>query len=438
MLLRRFERFCSRALMLSLLFTSYLWSGSFIRPLPFSLAAETARVLPKGIFRARVVTIQTFDIDETINEDGELEPMGNRLNRSVTVDDLIMKDARVGRLVDTLNTLQPGLGDELMAANLSNPVTMSVTTIIPALEYGITNDLSVGIRVPVVRRQLDASLNSDTVDNSAFAAASVGGLSAQLSAALAQFGAQGFDSRMFARQIFTERGYKAPESFDTTEIGDIEMGVKYNFFHNREVYLTGQWGVRAPTGSEASLENIYDQGSGNGAWATAGSLFQEYSPIRRVRLGASQKLTYYFPDTRERAVPLHEQDGLPSLRPEDGQVQDVTRSQGLKFEGELSSTVYFFGDALSFWGAYQYMTKAEDEFDGHTPSGVNLYYDGLSDNTYQMSHALEIGTGYSTVSAYRRKQFAIPGEIQLLYNKVVEGQNVPNLEYVRFDIMAYF
>lgn len=402
------------------------------------LAAETARVLPKGIFRARIVTAQTSRITDTIDNDGNLVPLGNSLNRSVTVESLITTDPAVAQLVQTLNIIEPGLGNSLMAANLSNPVSMDVTTLMPALEYGVTDRLSLGIRLPILRRNVSVGFDSDSINNAAFASASVGGLSPLLTAGLNQFGATSFDSAMFARKIFTEKGYEAPHSFDKTEIGDLELGTKYNFYRTREVYLTTQVGLRAPTGTPSSLTNIYDKGSGDGTWATAGYLFEEYSPIRRLTFGSSQKLTYYFSDTRKRAVPLNSEDGLPSLLPEDGQVQEVTRYQGVKFEGELSTTVYFLDQDMSVWGAYQYMAKGRDEYSSASGAEQNLYYNGLSENSDQLSHAVEVGAGYSTVSAYRRKQFAVPGEVQLLYNTVVAGRNVPPIEYVRLDVMAYF
>jgi hypothetical protein len=401
-----------------------------------SMAAETARVLPKGIFRARVVTVQTSSMNDMVNDNGELEPLGQRLNRTVTVDDVIASDPRVQQLVNTLNTLEAGLGYNLMAANLSNPVEMSYTTVMPALEYGLTNRLSFGIRLPIVRREVDVQFRSDAVNNALYAAGQVGGLSSQLTSALGEFGNQTFDSGMFMRQIFTSRGYDTPESFSRTEIGDLEFGGKYNFYKSDLAHLTTQLGFRAPTGSAPSLTNIYDKGSGNGAWATAVSFFEEIDPIPQVRFAAAQKVTYHFQDTRERAVPLYEQDGLPSLRPQDGQVQDVTRYQGVKFENELSSTVFFAKRAVSVWGAYQYMAKGRDEYTG--PNSDYLYYEGLSDNSDLTSHAVEVGAGYSTIGAYRRKEFAVPGEIQLLYNTVVAGRNVPLLEYTRIDIMAYF
>lgn len=399
-----------------------------------AFAAETAKVLPKGIFRARLVGVQTEQIGESINNDSQLEPFANSLNTTVTVGDLTNKDPRVADLVSALNTIQPGLGNNLMNSNLYSDMSLNVTTILPALEYGMTEKLSLGIRLPVVTRRVDANFSANSINNATYAAAQTGGLSPALTAALAQFGAQSFDTAMFAKTIFTDKGYEAPGSYQKTEIGDLEFGGKYNFFSNSFFYATTQLGARAPTGSTPSMTNIFDKGTGGGAWAIGLSMYQEYFPINRVSFGAMQKVSHYFPDTADRAVPKNAADALPSLLPQDHQVQRVTRSQGDKLETELSTTLHFFNSDLTTWGAYQFMTKGGDNYSG--PG--NLYYDGLAKNSSLLSHSAEIGVGYSTINAYRKKEFSVPGQIELTYNSTLGGRNIAQVNYIRMDMILYF
>ena len=401
---------------------------------PITFAVETAKVLPKGIFRARLISAQSEKISDNVNENGQLEPFANSLNTSVTVKDLANKDPRVVDLVNALNNIESGLGDNLMGSNLYSNMTLNIRTFIPALEYGATDKLSLGVRFPIVTRKVSANFSAESINNAAYAAAQTGSLSPDLTAALQQFSAQSFDTNMYVKSIFTDKGYDAPASFEKTEMGDMELGGKYNFFNNQIFYATTLVGIRAPTGSTPSMTHIFDKGSGGGAWAMALTTYQEYFPTKHISFGASQKWTHYFPDTAKRAVPKDEYDSLPSLLPQDGQVQKVTRTQGEKVEAELSSKLHFRDSDFTAWTAYQFMAKGADSYNG--PG--DLYYQGLSTKSEQMSHSAELGVGYSSVNAFRRKEFAVPLQLELMYNNTLAGKNVARLNYVRLDVLVYF
>ncbi|OFZ15328.1 MAG: hypothetical protein A2Z20_11345 [Bdellovibrionales bacterium RBG_16_40_8] len=398
-------------------------------------AVDAATVLPKGIFRAWFLTAQSEIISQEINSDGKLENYGSRLNRSVTVDDLVLRDPRIGQLVNTLNTIEPGLGSKLMSANLYSDMNLSTTAAITALEYGVNDRLSIGINIPIFRRKVSANFNAISVNNATATGSHIGDISPDLQNALYQFGIESFDRGMFVKSIFTAKGYDAPSSFDKTELGDVVFGGKYNFYKNEHFYSTALLGARAPTGSTPSLTNIYDKGCGSGSWGIAGALYEEYLPKKSISFVAMQKLSYAFSDTRERAVPKNQDDALPSLLAKDGQVQNVTRTQALSFDSELSSTLRLLRDSeLSIWGAYQFSAKGKDQYSG--PG--DLYYAGLENATDNISHNLEIGAGYSTIPAYRRKAFSVPGEIQLVYNSVIDGKNIPYMNYAYMNLMIYF
>lgn len=403
-------------------------SGTFV------MAAETAKVLPKKIFRARVVGVVTESIADKYNDDGMLEGMSMGLNRTVTVKDLAAKDAQVAALVNALNSVQAGLGDQLMTANLYSSFETQQQIWTPALEYGISDRTTIGIRIPVVRRSVRTDFWVDSNNQAYQIAQNLGAINPQINAGLTTFGGTSFGTPFFASKMFTDKGYEVPKDFNKTEMGDIELGAKFNYYKTTNWLASVVGGVRLPTGSSASLTNIFDKGSGTGAWGVGAQFVEAYQPTSWVVLSAMQKMTYSFPDTRERAVPLDENDSLPSVRPEDGQVQNVTRNQTAEIQTELASTFYLWEEAANFWGAYQYGYKGHDRYTG---SG-NLYYAGLSKGTNWQKHSGELGIGYSTIPAFKKAKFPIPGEVQLLYNTVLDGVNVPLSNYVRMDMIMYF
>lgn len=402
-------------------------------PLRQARAVETAAVLPKGIFRARVVGIVTSDINQIYNGDGLLQSTTAGLNRSITVQDFVAKEPKLGQLVNMLNSLQAGLGNSLLNSNIYADMTTHVSTVMPALEYGLTEKWSLGIRAPLVHRTVTSHFRVDSTNNSAAINSQLGALSTDVTAGLYDISSKQFNSQFFYNSLFTQQGY-TPSDFDKAELGDIEYGGKYNFYKDDFWLSSVQIGMRAPTGTTPSLTNPYDQGTGGGEWAVGAQEFEEYRAGKIFSFGTMAKVVYPFQSTRAMAVPNSPIDPLPSLNPQDGQVQNVTKQSGMEFDGELSSTAHFMRNSVSVWSAYQFFTKGPDQYSG--PG--NLYYSGLSQNSDTVKHAAEIGAGYSTIPAFLAKQFEVPLEIQLVYNTTLGGRNIPLVSYGRMDMIVYF
>lgn len=398
-------------------------------------AAETPRVLPKGISRLRLVGIYTADIVDKYNAEGKLEPMTSSLNRSLTIRDFARKEPKLTQLQGALNALESGLGDQLMGANLYSDFQTQQQQYLLAYERGITNQLSVGIRAPIVRTDVRARFSAVGVNNSAYVMNRIGSLSPTLTDGLINAGTKTFNTAFFEQSLFTGKGYEAPHDFNKTEIGDTELGAKYGFLQGEKFFLSGLIGSRIPTGSTPSMTNIFDKGSGTGAWGIAAQATAEYAPVYWLAFGAAQKATYSLNDTRLRAVPKDADDSLPSLKPEDGQVQNVTRSQPILFESELNTQLKMFDQFFQVWTAYQYVSKGENTYSG---PGNNLDYSAMSKDSSIQSGRLELGLGISTINMYRKKRMPIPMEVQGLYNTGLTGTNTPLASYSRVDLIMYF
>jgi hypothetical protein len=405
----------------------------------YALARETAKVLPAGIRRARVVGVQTGEIKDTYNENGDLQGLSHNLNRSVTIGDLAanadpVTQAKLNTLISNLNTFDAGLGTQLSNSNLYSDFRLEQRIYLAAFEYGVTDRLSLGLRLPVVKRTIKNKFDVNTINNAAAINAQLGNMSQAMTDGLFDFGNKQLDTAFFTNTLFTSKGYEAPKDFEKTQVGDLEVGGKYNFYRNETLYLTGLIGARAPTGARASISNPFDKGTSKEAWGLAAQFLQEVQLTRGLSLGGAAKYCYSFSDTRERAVPRNETDSLPSLLAKDGQVQQVTRKTADQIETEVSAGYKLPGEMFGLWGAYQYSKKGQDKFTG--PG--NLYYQGMSKNTEWALHAGEVGVEFSTIPAFRKGSFKVPMEISLLYNTPLKGRNTPMASYARMDLMLYF
>lgn len=398
-------------------------------------AFDDAKVLPPKVFRVKLVNVETNSFGNKFNNQGNAQSYVANLNRTLDTKAIAARDPRLGKLVQLLDTSMPGASENLVSAQINTEFNSSIQSTVPALEYGINENFAIGLRIPIIQRKVNAQFSASGANN-------MGALAAKLpdghpmKPTLTQLGAMPINTQTVAQYIFTNYGYQVPSSFETTELGDIEFGGKYKFYEDvyfRSAILAG---IRAPTGSTGELSNIFDTGSGNGNWAFGVQGFQDFKLTSQLTLGGNAMVHYYLPDTRERAVPKNSLDTLPSLKPEDGQVQQVERQMAPKFDLYTYARLEFWNKRLNTWTGYNYAAKAEDDFTG--PKVDQLAYSELEKNSRFERHNAELGIGYSSLNDFKNGNTKWPMEVTTVYSQTMAGQNVPKLNYVRLDLDIYF
>lgn len=399
-------------------------------------AHETPLLIPKGISRARVVGVLTETIQNKFDSQGDVHGITSNLNRSVTTADFISKQPELGTLVGVLNNLEPGLGQKMLNANLYSNFKVNASIVMPAFEYGISDRLTVGVRLPIVRKSVSHEFTAQSVNNALAIAQGLGGLSPEIQAGLAKVGSLSLNNEFFEQSLFTSKGYLAPRSFETTDIGDLEWGAKFQTLKTNSIQQSMTLGLRAPTGRVGAIDNPFDTGSGNGAWATLLQADQALFLGENFQIGCMGKLTFHFEDERRRAVPKDAFDSLPSLMASDGQVQNVTRRQPVKWDTEVYTGYKLFGQTFEIWTAYLFTAKGKDDFEG--AASDRLYYPGLAVGTDQVLHSWSVGIEFSTIPWFRAKTFAIPMQLYAFYNTPLSGKNVNLGPFGRMDLKFYF
>jgi len=401
-----------------------------------AFAKEEATLLPGGISRARLVGIVTDDIFAKFGDTGAAARITGALNKNITLNDLASGDATVAALVANLNAIDPAIASSAINAKIKSDLKVNAKILVPAYEYGITGSVSFGIRMPIVTTTVSHKFDVTSANNALSAAGDVGAdFSDAVNGGLLGASGREFNTKFFEEKLFTDKGYKRPGNFSSTRVGDLEAGIKFTVHKNEKVNSAILTGMIFPTGTAPSLDNIFDTGTGNGALGWGAQYIQEVYLSKNFQVGAAAKMTFRFNDTRDRAVPLNEDDVFPSLLASAGQVQNVTRSQSPQFEGELSAGYHMLGRAFNVWGSYNILAKAKDDFEG---PGTNLYYEGLSTGTDVSIHSASIGVGYSTIPAFRAKKFPIPAGIDFFVTTPFAGKNATLKPYARMDLKVYF
>src|SRR5690606_34883675 len=81
-------------------------------------AQKTATVLPKGVWRVRMVNVLANPLTQSINSNGEAENLLSALEKRLTPQDLAASSADLATLYNALNSFEEGLGDSLFAVDL--------------------------------------------------------------------------------------------------------------------------------------------------------------------------------------------------------------------------------------------------------------------------------------------------------------------------------
>lgn len=378
------------------------------------------------------------------------------LNKSITTSALVEQFAKapkgsplsqIGTLVKGLNGWAPkavgtketgfkGLGDSIYQVDLKTEAQVNNHIMCFSFEYGLTNRISTGVNLTIVRQKVRASFNA--VEHANFDAARA--MTAQtafpekIDTAVANRPTQ-LD---FQKELFTNRGYQVPSDFNATNVADLETGLKYQF-HRSENFLTSAiFAVRLPvTSRHPDYSNLLDRGVPgltDGQLDFGLMLVNDFVPSRYFTLGTSMLFTYQMQDKLRMPVWV-KGEGLPPNLNDPNSWDTVERKLGNLFDTEISANFFALQRTLTFYGSYQFKYKQKDRYSGSRP---NLDYDHHSLDTEDHAHRYEIGVGYSTVPYVLANRFKLPIDVRLAYNGTIAAKNRVDTAYTRLDLWAYF
>lgn len=386
----------------------------FFLPLDISYA-DNAAVLPKGVSMVSLDGTFYMPIDEQYGPDGDVESAAIDFNGPL--DSTVFHDLT---LVEQGFGMPPGsgsIGDSVVSFEYD------VIMVDLSYQYGLTDKLSVGIRIPYfdVKNDVDARLDTST--------ATVGknpGVPGGV-APLAVPGTEPFTTDDAQDLIVNAYGFDRIETWSDTGIGDIEAGCRYQYLKNDNWRLAFTGGVRFPTGEVNDPDNLVDRGFGDGAWALLLRSNNDYTGIENLVINTSFRYDLYLPDKETLRVPENVDEPITA------NIEEVDRDLGDVVQFEVSGT-YQLKEAWSFSLLYKYAFSLKDRVDGN--QGFN--YESLEDETDWKEHVGVVGLSYSTIPLFQAKKFPVPMVFSLSYRNRFAGENVYKSEYFSLGLTAYF
>lgn len=391
--------------------------------------ADDATVLPQGVARVFVDSRASLPITQRFTASGgttDLAADFNRdLNRAVFAD---------------LGRLEQAFGLPAGSATFGRSVvefTRYTQSITLQAAYGLTDRLSVGVRVPYFTQQVevDAALDART--------ATVG-INPAVPGGVAPLRVPGTrpPTTEDVQAALVRLGFARVEDWRDASFGDSFGGVKYQYYRSDHWRLAVTGSVRVPTGRWDDPNNLVDVSNGFDAWGLGIQFHQDWvwqPPSLARRLGIPTPGTFFLnttvryetilPDTKPFRVCNIHQPVCPDFDPQ------VSRDVGDNIEAEIAGTVGLVLPGLTLTPLYTYSYKFLDTFHGD----LALDYRQLQGETDAETHTLEVRLGYSTALLYATQRFPFPLTVSLRYlDRVAGTNNRVQSRFLGLMIDAYF
>ena len=391
--------------------------------------ADTASVLTKGLFEFKVDNHVYFNTTNKYNRQGNPEPLATNFN------------IRIDGSVFDLSAFVPFTGPDPNLGSTATSFEWELQRHIFQLSYGVTDRLSLGVRIPWVQVKNNVKFS---FDNSG-ANVGVGGTKSAANPCgfiPTAFGGVAADTAA-AQQCLKDLGFKPLRTYQKSGFEDVEVGGRYQFYRSEHFRTAFTGGIRLPTGKVDDEENFADGAFGTGAWGVLLRLNQDFM---RIPEGVMKRLGFPSPGAFIVNTTVRYDLILPSTKrlrvtsfaaPLGGVFADVKRDIGDTVQAEISPSLGVLKGVV-IGGMYQYTHKFKDHHD--CPAAVNgLGTCGdLAIATDFDAHIFVARISFTTLPWVVDGKFPLPIVVALSYRDRFAGNN--NLwvsRYVGFNFTMY-
>lgn len=389
--------------------------------------ADSAQVMPKGVVSVILDGKYYFPIEKKFDNDGKKEAIAADYNANFNSTFF----PSLGQ-VESFFHLPPG------SASIGNSVISfkyGGYEFIPLLQYGVTDRLTVGTRIPFFWRKNEVKAVLDTSKatigkNAALnilAPLSVPGTVRLTTQDVQNMIGRGLDINGDGKIDISGFGFKPVRSWSDNGVSDIEIGGKYQYIKTDKWQLAFTGGVRFPTGKVDDPDSLADIEFGDGAYTLLFQSQNDFIGIKNLLLNATFRYDLVLPQKERLRVPNSVHQPLTINE------ENVDRNIGDRIEIEVSG-IYDFFNGFSFSLLYKYGSKFKDHVSGNR--GFN--YKSLEDETNTEEHVGIVSLCYSTIPLYLAKKFPIPLTASVSYRNRFAGVNILNSQYISLTFAIYF
>lgn len=383
-----------------------------------SVLADTARTMPKGLYRIELQNKFWFPITERYDTEGDKKDLGAAFSMPLNSSGFSALGA-----VEEAAGMTPGSGS---LGTTDIDLTMHYNDLILYYQYGLTDKLTIGAEIPYYWQWTDVKRATVNTRDATIGINPTGNGPPLLP--LTQGGVANGDLAMEMLQGQLQgMGYQRLADWSDQGFGDILAGARYQYFEQPSWRLAVTGGLTFPTGKMDDADNLTDIEFGRGAWGFFVHSNNDYTGIPDLTINLTFRYDHYLTNSQDRHIPSAAGVFLS------GEKEDVDVQLGDKVEAEISA-IYYFTDALSAECLYRYAYQGDDSISGHS----NRDYSMLAEDSSREEHVGRTSLSCSTLAAFRQGTFFLPLVTSIEYRDRFAGSNLSVSRYIRFKVALFF
>lgn len=404
-------------------------SHSIAGDLKPSFELESTKTLPKNVRNPRFKFV-TMSIEDRFDSSGNAVTLGSKLNKRVSWSDVLKAQESDEQRSQVQSMIESaGLDVNGSPGNTSGVVNTAVNVLVPVLGWGITENWTAAVAVPVYR--IDASVSTGFLaseDGQKF----VDQVGTESSAIKANEAAAKLNNAI--PQKLARLGYDPVQSETVKAIGDIKLVNKYKVLDDGYNAVSVKGDVTFPTGKGPNMNKAVDLTTGDGQWDVGAQVgYDRTIPVSSLdlRLNGYAGYVWQINDSIERRIPTAEGDSLSSDK------EVVSRNLGDQIQMGSSVNADLFGTGFNLGVGYIYQFQTRTTYAG-TLYGAERYTWLENEQPVQSLHSMTAQVGFSTVEFYKAKKFVLPFQINGTYSRPLLGRNVTKNEMVMGEMVMFF
>lgn len=397
--------------------------------LSISIAAQAQyhKILPKGV-RTIINKNISSEISSTINQSGETSPIKYKVKADIEALESI-DNADLQAVLGELRPFRDAY-EQISLGTHQVDGKADVNVNVFALGWGLTDRLMAYVGLPIydakVRLRYKRVEGSSQAEVAAILQDTPNSGQAQTIGAVVEK-LYDIDGGIIQSGITNTLGYNELGDWEGKGLGDIEFGLAYVLFQNDYHGLKLTLGGVAPTGYVDDPDTLQDIGFGNGQWDAFAELGGSYSFTDNTYVDLWGRFTYQFSSEKRLRVPIAQGVGISA------ESQDVEEKLGNKFLVGVGVGHYF-----TDWFAvlpsltYEYVEGAT-YFSENSRANDLLAY-----NTDSAAQNVKIIASFTSTRLYTQNKFLLPGEINLSYQTLIGGFNIPKSDLLELEFRLFF
>ena len=392
-----------------------------------SFAFESTKTLPRGIRNLNIKGVYTSTSNKT-DQNGQKISIADALWKPLKYKNILSSEENpLKRTQLQAFLLQQGLSKEQSVGDFKADLNAQINVWAPILGWGLTDTLTLAVAVPYYSTSTDIQPGFQTN------AGADDFLARLTTPSMNNYGSALEASEKFRDAIgrlnnkLTKYNFAQLTKWNQSGWGDTTLALKYRALDQDVLKLAATGGLVAPTGRLESPDILTDLPFGDGQW----DIFSQLAIDQKMNDSVffNQFIKYTFQANGQRRVAwktFEESIEVPK--------NNTSFKLGDKIDAGISIQFEQASSGLTGGLGALYFRKLGDRYKLSDIDSKNE----LQRNTDQNAEYIQTKLGYTTLPAFKRKEFPLPVSISFEYRKQAQSRNLPVTDLAQMDLNLFF